>query len=245
MTREGYRKHKLVIDWFYNQPKSATVLYKTKSDNYWAETDNPKFFYENEYLINDEYVEFRKAICEGRIVECVALNTGKWIPINSGNSDIVFNDPNMKFTRSIAAYRVKPEIKYPVFKRDDTMVVKFINDHTMVPVFVFNVNALRKCFGHNIDIKKDILNRERYGDINHTRWEDVLYDEERGLWDGQPILGWDKGCKTTRTLRFYDAKYKSSFDVDGSRCGNMYHYYEPYPHITDDWVINAYNKLNF
>ena len=106
MTREGYRKHKLVIDWFYNQPKDATVLYKTKSDIYWVKTDNPKFFYENEYIINDEYVELRKVICEGKVIEVKNTVRNKWDTL----ADI---NPNESFYYPIGMYRIKKRSRVP------------------------------------------------------------------------------------------------------------------------------------
>ena len=126
------------------------------------------------------------------------------------------------------------------------MVVKFLNKEDCEVLFVFNKDkandyAKAYLFGNKIEVGMLI----QFEDINESKWKDVLYDEERGFWDGQPVWCWDKDYETIKSLGFYDAKHNRLFDITGSRCGNMYDNYEPYPHLTDEWVIEAYNKLKF
>ena len=240
MTRAGYKKHFRVIDWFYNQPEGTTVLEKNRILEIWKEVEDPIFSVENDYLINDGYVEFRKAIYEGKIVECISSATGKWIPINFGDSYpnfSGFNEPNIAFICPIDAYRVKQDIEFPIYKKNDFMVVKFVNEKDCEVLFIFDEDKASEFAEIGM-----LINDEN---VNDKQWEDVLYDKEKELWDGQPVWCYDKDYETIKSLGFYDAKHNRLFDVIGSRCGNIYDNYKPYPHLTDDWVIEAYNKLKF
>ena len=43
----------------------------------------------------------------------------------------------------------------------------------------------------------------------------------------------------------HDAKNKVCFNSEGGRSGYSCDNHEPYEHLTDKWIIEAYNKLNF
>lgn len=64
----------------------------------------------------------------------------------------------------------------------------------------------------------------------HTEyvWEPIPYNEERGLYDKQPVACWDDRHKYSRTVRFYDALNDSTFAHNGERSGYVYHNYKPY-----------------
>ena len=233
MTKKGYKKHKKVIDWFYMQESTTCVLTKDKENNKWIKTNCPTFSEDEEYLINDEYVDFRNAIYMGRTLELKEAQTNEWIPV-------LINDPNEKFEYHSDMYRVE-EDTYPIYKKNDFMVVKFTNEIKREVVFVFNRDKAL----FNAKVESYRVLRIEIKDIDDGQWEDVLYNREKGLWDGQPVWCYDKDYETIKSLGFYDAKHNRLFDVIGSRCGNIYDNYKPYPHLTDDWVIEAYNRLEF
>ena len=237
MTKAGYKKHKAVIDWFYEQPDTTCVLVRNKDTNQWLGTNCPTFSENDDYLINDEYSEIRKAIYEGKEIEMLGGSTGSW-------TSVKYDDPNTKFTCIREALRVNPKLKSPVIKKDKNMIVKFTSEHTFTIVFVFNT------IGFNfmgITDFSDVIGKEFDYNINDERWEDVLYDEEKDLWDGQPIWCFNDAKSVTRELKFYDAKFKCTFNDDGDRhgCMIMLDNYLPYEHLSDEWVINSYNRLKF
>ena len=229
MTREGYKKHKLVIDWFYMQEGPTCVLIKDKESNRWLKTNCPTFSAENDYLINDKYVEFRKVIYEGKEIEVKDVNKDSWITM-------IIKDPNEKFYWYRNMYRIK-EDKFPISKKNDFMVVKFINKKDCEVLFIFDKEKASEFAEIGMLIKDE--------NVNDKQWEDVLYDEKAGLWDGQPVWCIDKDFEALRSLKFYDAKNKCTFSYKGKRDGRVYDSYLPYEHITDDWIIEIYNKLEF
>ena len=70
-----------------------------------------------------------------------------------------------------------------------------------------------------------------------------MYDEEKGLYDKQAVLCCDSLDLTTRVLNFYDAKNKTTFNIDGTRNDWVYDNYTPYPHPDDDFIIEMYKNL--
>jgi len=70
MNKEQVEKHGNVIQWYiHNQEKG--VWWKTPIGNTWCITTDPSFGEEYKYVQNDEYAELRKAIIDGKNVECV------------------------------------------------------------------------------------------------------------------------------------------------------------------------------
>lgn len=239
MIKEAYEKHKNVINWFYNQPEGATVLVKrqlikNRKSKKWYEIANPAFFEENDYLINDEYVELRKAIYEGKSIERLNPCNNEWENFN-------IKCPNGYFALSPENYRIKKDLEFPIYKKDDAMVVKFIDEFTMIPVFVFNTNALNRY----LNIGEDVINQKFYSDINNKEWKDVLYDKERNLWNGQPVWCWDYADIASRKVKFYNVVNHCPFNYKGHKSELKYENYKAYEHPTDEWLIKAYNKLKF
>ena len=74
-------------------------------------------------------------------------------------------------------------------------------------------------------------------------WEDVTYDEERGLFDKQLVWVWDNGETHVRTLKFYNAKNRCTFSWRGKRNGIYWDNYEPYEGEYPKWAKEAYRTL--
>ena len=82
--------------------------------------------------------------------------------------------------------------------------------------------------------------------VEHTssKWEDVAYDSERDLWDGQPVECWDDEETHQRAINSYDAKNKCTFDYYGKRDGLVYDNYKALPSDRyDEWILDAYKTL--
>ena len=129
------------------------------------------------------------------------------------------------------------KIEYPLFKRNKVngAVIKFtgLSEGTVV------------WKGDDPELE---ANRHYHHLRAHTEeefWEDVAYDRERNLWDGQPIYCWDNDSTHSRTIRFYDAINKRTFGYKGERKGHFYNKYIPIPpEHYDKWIVDSYNKLN-
>jgi len=129
---------------------------------------------------------------------------------------------------------VEPEFTYPLFKRwkDSGEIVKFTSMSEGVVVWK----------GTGIEKVGNVSDTF----INHTDtgWEDVVYDSERDLWDGQPIECWSNGGTHRRYIKFYDAKNRCSFNYAGKRGGLTYDNYKALsPDRYDEWILEAYKTL--
>ena len=95
----------------------------------------------------------------------------------------------------------------------------------------------------------DMVERYLYSKkVQLSAYIKIDYNEERKLYDRQPVWVWESGNEAIRTLAFYDAKQDTTFHGDGSRL--------PYPVYYDNieavdisyyqnFMIKMYNKLNF
>ena len=120
MNKELIKKYKAEFDWWVDD---GSILYKVNGSNFnernWLPMTehNPIWEPNFTYIINDEYVEFRKAQAEGKqlqwqdnyhkVWECGFIN---------------------KFTLTLNRYRIKPdESKFPYYAREKSsgIVVKF------------------------------------------------------------------------------------------------------------------------
>jgi len=106
MTKEQYLKHKEVMDWFYNQPKGTKVWLKYADTNNWNLVLYPEWFETTEYIIDDEYTEFRKALLDGKQVQWEQTED-TWINIPS-NYDFIEAEQN---GAAVEEYRIKPKFK--------------------------------------------------------------------------------------------------------------------------------------
>lgn len=82
MTREQYLKHKDVMEWFYAEEGRTVLLgFDSFKGVRWSCTDTPQWSKDDIYIPNDKYVEFRKALVEGKIVEFQNVEM-QWINLN-------------------------------------------------------------------------------------------------------------------------------------------------------------------
>lgn len=121
MNKELILQYKTEFDHWLN---GGEVLFFTWK--WYNSKDNPKVTFNHSepekikhYIINDEYVEFRKAIAEGKIVQEQDYFNKQWLDMKTddfhGASD----------TQYEGVYRIKPE--EPKFKVGDWVFLEFIN----------------------------------------------------------------------------------------------------------------------
>jgi len=115
MTREQYLKHKEVMDQFYHQPECTAIWCKNCSG--WVKTTRPSWFLESTYVINDKYIDLRKAVVDGETIQWEQTENN-WIDLPK-NYDFIKAEEN---GATIEEYRIKPE--EPKFKTGDWVRVK-------------------------------------------------------------------------------------------------------------------------
>ena len=82
--------------------------------------------------------------------------------------------------------------------------------------------------------------------IKHTYakyWQQLEVCEKTGFFDGQLVWCWDNDDTHVRTLRFYDVKYKCTYQFDGTEDGHDYDNYEPFEGNYPDWALEAFQTL--
>jgi len=128
----------------------------------------------------------------------------------------------------------KPEFEYPVFKRGKLsgVIVKF--------------TELTKGTAVWSGTSKDVIGQEDNDWISHTEkdtWQDIAYDAERDLFDGQPVYCWDK-VTHYKAIRFYDAISNKVFSMHGKRRDVVYQNYEAIkPEHYTPWMLQAFETL--
>jgi len=153
LTREEYKKHKECFNWFMEQPKNTEIWVKDVL-NVWSLTAQPTWGMTSDYVINDEYYEFRKALVDGRTIQYYVDGFAGW----QDTTD--FNNP----MEGAGNYRIKPE--EPNFKVGDWVIETLMNKEKIYQV-------------KELDIK-DILAPGYCGDVK--LWEPKK-DEIVWCWD--------------------------------------------------------------
>ena len=127
----------------------------------------------------------------------------------------------------------KEEITYPIYCRgkETNCVVKFKS--LSEGVYVIQ-NEFREV-GENT---KTVI---RHSDTNS--WQQLDVCKETGFFDGQLVWCWDNDDTHTRILKFYDVKYKCSYQFDGCRKGHVFDNYEPFKGNYPQWALEAFKTL--
>ena len=117
MNKEIISKYKTEFDHWLNGGK---LLYTYPSTCNWGQckADHPWVDIQNSYIINDEYVQFRKALAEGIPVETDIGSTDTWVNIK--NSTYFKKDG---FVGDLKHYRIKV---VPNFQVGDFIIHNFI-----------------------------------------------------------------------------------------------------------------------
>jgi len=103
MTKEQVLKHKEVIKWFCDNTYGSVVR-KDYNTGIWNICSQPEFSIQDTYIENDMYVEFRKALVNGKIVQLNNRHKRYDTKLPNGwvNIDKIYNNIDIK------EYRIKP-----------------------------------------------------------------------------------------------------------------------------------------
>ena len=74
--------------------------------------------------------------------------------------------------------------------------------------------------------------------ILQTNWP-----SKNRIFDGQLVWCWDNDDTHVRTLRFYDVKYKCTYQFDGTEDGHDYDNYEQFEGNYPNWALEAFQTL--
>ncbi len=130
MNKELINKYKPEFDYWLNGGK---ILYKHTNSNAWwnEEPWSYSLSYVTAIIIKDEYVEFRKALAEGKIVQYLGKYSNMWHEV-----------PEPNFNLYPTCYRIKPD--KPNFKVGD--FVRYIHSTTAIALEINNINGDRYYF---------------------------------------------------------------------------------------------------
>lgn len=139
MNIELIKKYKAEFDHFLNEGK---LLTKEMNSNNWEEvTNNNSWSNPNRiYIINDKYVELRKALCEGKTIQIWGVLEQH---ISDSSEDIyAWKDfksftPSSQFSGPSHHYRIKPE--EPQLKEGN--FVRYINSNNNKALRINNINC--------------------------------------------------------------------------------------------------------
>ncbi len=138
-----------------------------------------------------------------------------------------------KEIEALKKHSEEEEIKYPIYCRgkETNCVVKF--ESLSEGVYVVQ-NGFRK------------VGESTKTFINHTdtnKWQQLEVCKKTGFFDGQLVWCWDNDDTHVRTLRFYDVKYKGTYQFDGTEDGHDYDNYEPFEGNYPGWALKAFQTL--
>ena len=127
----------------------------------------------------------------------------------------------------------KEEINYPIYYKlkKSSLVVRFTGLQSGEVV----VNSKH----YNIGDKSTTYRSHTDTDV----WQQLDVCEETGFFDGQLVWCWEDDDTHSRDLRFYDVKYKCTYQVDGTKDGGEYDNYEPFEGNYPDWALEAFQTL--
>jgi hypothetical protein len=129
VNKELIKKYKSEFDHWLNggsvlmasidyEDHKYTQFKEINKDHEWS-----NFQYEQKYIINDEYVEFRKALCEGKVVQYYVDGFTGWQDVATVGNHCIVGAKN---------YRIKPE--EPNFKVGDFVKVTSPSGQTFVSI---------------------------------------------------------------------------------------------------------------
>ena len=212
MNIELIKKYKAEFEHFLNEGK---LLTRTKSDFIWNDEINENLMWNFEIqdidiIINDEFSELRKALCDGKTVQAYYRFNDTW-------NDII----KPEFKDIVSNYRIKPE--EPKFKVGD-----FIRQTKELGI---NVSRIYRIKAHISDIlysvEKNIYNvdtinaKEEYFELWKPSHKELCYFTH------------DTNTKTSAILREFREISKDGFYVD---CfGARFIYCEPFINSKPTW----------
>ena len=118
MNKDLIKKYKTEFDhWLDGGTIQACTSINGLADGYW-EIVEPKWLSSSCYIINDQYVEFRKALAEGKTIH-IASDSNQSYYLNGIPGYLT---TSCNFTLPVDSYSIKPE--EPKFKEDNWVINK-------------------------------------------------------------------------------------------------------------------------
>ena len=74
-------------------------------------------------------------------------------------------------------------------------------------------------------------------------WQQLDVCKKTRFFDGQLVWCWDNDDTHHRSLRFYEAKHKGTYQFDGTKDGHDYDNYAPFEGNYPDWALEAFQTL--
>lgn len=105
MTKNQIDKHGETIKWFCDN-SDKYVWIQISGNRLWTTTDSPAFAFNNKYVQDDEYAEYRKAQADGKAIEEMSNSGVTW-----------YTNKNPNYADRPEHYRIKPD--EPKFKVGD------------------------------------------------------------------------------------------------------------------------------
>lgn len=182
MNKELINKYKPEFDHWLNE---GDILYKHTNSNAWWNEE--PWSYSSSYvtaiIINDEYVELRKALAEGKTIEYLGQSSNLWHEV-----------PEPDFNLHPTCYRIKPD--EPKFKVGDFVRVVPKSNRAITnsgaTEFTGIIRAIDK---HNLYNIKGIDDTDWFESDDIQLWTPV---KDEWCWF------WDKCTPHRPTLRQYD-----------------------------------------
>lgn len=122
MTTEQVKKHKEVISWWLQNTDKGVYRKDTPTNDWYLDLE-PCWYEDYDYVQNDEYEEFRKALKDNKVVQFYSIPSGKWV-----------DDYCPSFLSKPRFYRIKPEELKPevgdwvVYNNDIVKIRCFADD---------------------------------------------------------------------------------------------------------------------
>lgn len=147
MNIELIKKYKTEFDHWLNGGKVIKASFDYEDNKYsaWTQLDkehqwNDDAFYKPQFIINDEFSELRKALCDGKTIqiwEVIKQSVSDCSKDIYGWKDFKLFTPSSQFSGPSHHYRIKPE--EPQFKEGD--FVRYINSNNNKALKINNINC--------------------------------------------------------------------------------------------------------
>ena len=222
MTKEQAEYNLKAIEHFANG--GSLISYNIAKDK-WENELNPSFLVTNNitYIIDDEYVEYRKAIALGGTVEHKYKSTDCWLSLNSKLH------PNTTFYNT-SDYRVVSKLDFPIYAKSIkySYYVKFRSEKIYDVIYQ--------------DINCRYIKPASTLVTDKSEWE--IIEDPYELTDKCLVEAWDNGTVYS-TIVFYSVKNKGVLTWIRD-CGTVTYdnYKRVPPWLEASWVAEARKKLD-
>jgi len=176
MTKEQIELHGDVMKWFLSNPDEGVFKKLDLPNAEWLHEIEPEFNVHTQYVQNDEYAEFRKALVDGKAVQLI---------FKKGYKDEHYKRINTEdgFLYRAEYYRIKPE--EPTFQVGDWVVYSSENRKLLVSDVQSSIDNAHCISEYGAESNRNITKWEPEEGEWCVFWDDDWMNEE----DESYILG--------------------------------------------------------